>query len=1086
MAILKARGSRSQDAQHPPSSTSSNFLRTRTMTTPIPSPPRIPFLGTVTALDKDLPFQSMNLLAKQYGEIYQLTIVSRKILVVNSQRLVNEVSDERRFRKMIGGGLAEVRRATGDGLFTAHVPGDENWYIAHRLLMPAFSTTAVHGMYDDMMDIIGQITLKWDRFGPQHAIDPAADFTRLTLDAIALSSMSYRLNSFYREDPHPFVHAMADFLYESMTRANRPGIVQALKRKSQAQYEEDQKIMLSLVDEIIQERKAHPVEKNDLLNVMLNGVDKETGKKLPDENIKQNLLTFLIAGHETTSGMLTFAVYYLLKNPEAMRKLREEIDTMIGDRVVSVKDVNKLPYLLAVMRETLRLSPSAPGRGCGAIEDTTLVDGKYAIPKGMSIVVNVAAAQRDPLVYGSDADEFRPERMLDGKFEALPPNAWQPFGYGMRACIGRAFAWQEVQLTLVTLLQKFDLVLHDPSYELRIKQTLTIKPDGLRIHAIPRAGRQRLIAVPSSALFQQEGKRDHAPAPVATDGLKQAMYVLYGSNTGSSEAFAQRVATDAAGHGFRATIGTLDSATGHVPTDGPVIIITASYEGKPTDNAAHFVEWLSSLKANEMVNVVYGVFGCGNRDWVQTYQRIPKLCDETLAERGADRLAPRGEGDAASGDFFDAFDRWEAQLWEALSKRYQTTSGAAGAGIDVKTVDAGTARAGVLRQPDATLGTVVDNRLLTTPGAAPKRHIEFELPENATYRAGDYLAILPVNPARDVHRVLARFGFSAEQEVTISSGGPTSLPTNKAVNLFTLFSGYVELSQPATKRDLRALAEVATSNETKKALEEYSNSYTDLVFGKRLSVLDILEAHPDIKLSLGALLGLLPSMRIRQYSISSSPLWNPQHATLTISVLETPALSGRTEPFLGVASTYLAGLRAGDKVQLAVRASSAEFHPPGDPEVPLVMFCAGSGLAPMRGFLQERAMQKEAGREVAKSLLFFGCRSPKDDFLYGDSDLKTWAEMGVVDVRPAFSRAPQESEGCKYVQNRIWHDRQDVKTAYEAGCKFYVCGASKVAAGVKESLIAIVKDSNQEISDAEAAETFHKITSGRYATDIFE
>lgn len=133
-------------------------------------------------------------------------------------------------------------------------------------------------------------------------------------------------------------------------------------------------------------------------------------------------------------------------------------------------------------------------------------------------------------------------------------------------------------------------------------------------------------------------------------------------------------------------------------------------------------------------------------------------------------------------------------------------------------------------------------------------------------------------------------------------------------------------------------------------------------------------------------------------------------------MLEAPAISGRREPFLGVASTYLAGLRPGDKVQLAIRPSNAAFHPPSDPKVPLVMFCAGSGLAPMRGFLQERAIQKSSGRGVAKSLLFFGCRSPSQDYLYADSDLKEWIESGIVDVRPAFSRATGESSGCKYVQ----------------------------------------------------------------------
>ena len=103
-------------------------------------------------------------------------------------------------------------------------------------------------------------------------------------------------------------------------------------------------------------------------------------------------------------------------------------------------------------------------------------------------------------------------------------------------------------------------------------------------------------------------------------------------------------------------------------------------------------------------------------------------------------------------------------------------------------------------------------------------------------------------------------------------------------------------------------------------------------------------------------------------------------------------------------------------MQLAVRPSHAAFHPPADPAVPLVMFCAGSGLAPMRGFLQERAAQKAAGREVATSVLFFGCRAPALDLLYADSDLGAWVELGVVDVRSAFSRAPEQSLGCRYVQ----------------------------------------------------------------------
>lgn len=253
-------------------------------------------------------------------------------------------------------------------------------------------------------------------------------------------------------------------------------------------------------------------------------------------------------------------------------------------------------------------------------------------------------------------------------------------------------------------------------------------------------------------------------------------------------------------------------------------------------------------------------------------------------------------------------------------------------------------------------------------------------------------------------------------QIIITSAGPTPLPVDKPTSIFTILSGYVELSQPATSRDLRVLTEATESEPTLAKLKELTSSYQTKVLAKRLSILDILEAHPDIKLPFSTFLHILPSMRIRQYSISSSPLWHPDRVTLTISVLDAPAMSGRTEPFLGVASTYLADLKPGDRVQLSVRASAAAFHPPADPTVPMVMFCAGSGLAPMRGFIQERAAQKQSGRDVGSILLFFGCRNPSDDYLYSDSDLAEWVGLGVVDVRPAFSRASDQSIGCKYIQ----------------------------------------------------------------------
>ncbi|KIP01419.1 hypothetical protein PHLGIDRAFT_32544 [Phlebiopsis gigantea 11061_1 CR5-6] len=1045
------------------------------MSTPIPTPPAVPFLGHAVSIDRELPLQSFCLLSKQYGEIYQLNLVGTKVVYISTQELLHEVCDDKRFRKTINPNLAEVRNGVADGLFTAHIE-EPNWHIAHRILMPAFSTMNVRSMFDDMVDVISQLVLKWERFGPGRKIDPAQDFTALTLEAISLCAMSYRMNTFYMEGLHPFAEAMSDFLKESGARALRPSFAKPFMRAANTRYEEDIKRLSKYVDDILEDRKANPTDKKDVLNLMLTGVDKETGQKLSDDNIKHNLLTFLIAGHETTSGMLTFVMYYLLKNPEAMRKLREEVDTRVGDRPITIDDVHKLPYLIAVMRESLRLGPPATIRTTSPYEDTIIGGGKYALEKGVRVMCNIYMVHRDTKVWDEDAEEFRPERMLDGKFEAMPPESWQPFGFGMRGCIGRPFAWQEAQITLVYLMQRFTFVMDDPSYNLHLKQTLTIKPHEFYIHAIPRTDKKTIVpvSVPSSTLLRaRDGAPDAAPHNDTSERDKKPIYVLYGSNTGTSESFAQQIASRSYKHGFRASIGTLDSAAGKLPTDGPVVIVTASYEGEPADNAAHFVEWFKALQGDVLKQATFAVFGCGNHDWALTYQKIPTLVDSTLAERGARRVLPRGAGDAGSSNLFEAFDKWETELWEELQK------------VVVTTVDAGTTRANILRQPDATLGTVVQNKVLTDPAVPVKRHIEFQLPEGVTYRTGDYLAVLPINPQRDVRRVLAYFGLLAEQEVTINTDGPSCFPTDRPISVSTLLSGYVELSQPATTRDIKTLMETSNSEAATLILNDLLTDYTKRVLARRLSVLDILEDHHDTHIEFGAFLRLLPSMRVRQYSISSSQLVNPQCATLTISVLDAPAISGRSEPFLGVASTHLSNLRPNDRVQLSVRPSNAAFHPPGDPSIPLIMFCAGSGLAPMRGFLQERAVQKRAGREVATSLLFFGCRSPSHDYLYSDSDLKEWAELGVVDVRPAFSRASEDSVECKYVQDRLWHDRADIVKAWRLGAKMFLCGSSKMANGVKERLVGLV----QEVSklDGEAAkERFNTIVNGRFATDVFE
>ncbi|KAH7085823.1 NADPH-cytochrome P450 reductase-like protein [Paraphoma chrysanthemicola] len=1030
------------------------------------------------------------------GPLWKFHLGGERI-VVASQALVDEVCNEERFSKTIAASLEQVRNGVHSGLFTAYGPQEKEWGIAHRVLLPQLGPLSIRNMFNEMHDIASQLVMKWARHGGDHTIQVVDDFTRLTLDTIALCAMDYRFNSYYSENMHPFIDAMSDFLKVSGDRARRDVVTQMFYRGETQKYWEDIELLRKTSLDVIQNRRSNPTDKKDLLNGMLNGIDPKTGEKMTDESLIDNMITFLIAGHETTSGLLSFTFYYLLKNPAAYEKAQHEVDEVIGKGPITVDHLTKLPYLNAVLRESIRLSPTAPAIGLTAKEDTTL-DGKYRVTKGTPIMALLPMVHRDPVAYGEDAEEFRPERMLDAEFDRRNkefPNCWKPFGNGMRACIGRPFAWQEALLVLAMLLQNFNFSMEDSSYQLQIKQTLTIKPKDFYMRAHLRNGvsatsLERGLAaatineLPATKDGQQVRKEKTAPG--------KPMAIYYGSNTGTCEALANRLASDAANHGFRAdVVDTLDSVRENLPTDKPIVIVIASYEGQPTDNAAHFVNWVGTLKDNALQNVSYSVFGCGHRDWAKTFHRVPKYIDATFAELGATKIVDMGSADAAHGDIFTDFEAWEDQrLWPAMRERYGSAE-AEGEGSLETTLDVeiSTPRSTILRQ-DVREARVEEVQVLSESGVVEKRHIEISLPSDMSYSAGDYLAILPLNPKENIRRATKYFGLSWDSMLTISSAGPTTLPTDTPISAIDVFGAYIELGQPASKRNVLALADATRDETTKNELSRLADeAFSDEITAKRVSILDLLERFPSVQLPLGVFLKMQPPMRVRQYSISSSPLWNPTNVTLTYSVLDNPALSGQGR-YVGVASNYLSNLVPGDKLHVSVRSSHQAFHLPKDAKnVPVIMMAAGTGLAPFRGFIQERAAQLAAGRALAPALLFYGCRAPASDLLYADL-LKRWEQLGAVSLRLAFSREPESSEGCKYVQDRVYHDRSDIVELFDAGAKLFVCGSSDVGQGVQETLIRIAKErkrevDGREVDDAKAREWFEGLRNERFATDVF-
>lgn len=1061
---------------------------------PIPQPPPTMLLGNFPDMVPGNPAGGMQRLAELYGPIYQLAL-DRRTLVVSNQELIHELSDQNRFHKDISRTLMEIRALTGDGLFTASHEDtllqkkEPNWWKAHRLLIPAFGPLGIQAMFPEMLDISSQMILRWDREMETSAgsIDCSDQFTRLAFDTIGLCSFGYRFNEFYSDEPHPFAKQMTNVLKLSGLRANRTEVENSLHHWQERDRQADVSRMHGLARDIIAERKRNPQpDANDLLNLMLYAKDRETGETLDEENVLHNMITFLVAGHETTSATLSFMWYNFLKHPETFFKAQKQVDEVVGDKVISVDMLPKLTYIDAAIKETLRLSTPIQVPTSTSKADTYIGGGKYKINKNDNIVFNLRGLHHDPAVWGEDHNEFKPERFLNGGFQALPPDSWKPFGTGLRACIGRGFSEQEMLLNTAMIHQRFSPEMADPSYELKTRVTLTMKPDGFRMKVRRRLGRGLYTGIPGSTGQTSETRNKSLAVHNATqDKTSDAQVkIFFGGNSGTCEGFAQNMETSLSNHGVTAEIDGLDSATENLSTEVINLIITASYEGQPPDNARKFVSWLENLKKNgksdTLKDVKYSVMGVGNSDWTSTFHRIPKLVDELMQELGAETIAPIGLSNVKT-DLIGPFEEWEGTVVESITGKEAVSNENENTTLNV-TIDRADS-ANSLDGDHAGIGTVLENRILVEAKLGfAKQHLRVRLPAGASYQAGDYLAVQPRNSDDVVGRVLRYFGYDDRTNFSVEGSNKKYLPASP-MSVQRFLKDRVELGTPGTKRQLAAISKYATDEKTIAIL----NDPDEVVhfIEKRYNIMDILHEF-SIILPFTSYMDMLVPLTPRQYSISSSPLVEDFSNTVTITYdVQTDKAKSGHGIFSGACSTYLASRQVGNTILCSVKPTNVGFRLPGDLQVPIVMFAAGTGIAPMRAFLLERQAIAQSNPEakLGKAILFYGCRDAEIDYLYKD-ELKDWEEQGIVTVYTAYSRMPES--GCpKYVQDAAWAHRDEVAELFSQGGKIYLCGS---AARLGQSCASVCKKIWMERTgkgEEEAATWLDSIKTDRYVSDVY-
>lgn len=438
-----------------------------------PEPPgALPLVGHTRAIGLGQGSKTLDRfveLREKHGDVVRLRFGSLVVHLVSNPDLIRQVLHEkhRTYTKETRG-IYKFRLVLGNGLVTSEGP---SWLQNRRIAQPAFAKKRIAGFAETMAEASQEMVDAWNE---GETLDIHQEMMRVTLRIIASTMLSADITkesqrvgeavSFVVEDLNRRVNSVLDIPQQVPTHRNR---------KFQKAMDTLDEVVLGTIEE---RRRGEP--KNDLLQMFMESVDADTGETMDDAQLRDEVMTIFLAGHETTANALTWALYLLSKNPGVARSVREEVRRVAGDAPISAAHTRDLDLTKRVMEEAMRLYPPVWMTARSPNADDTL--GGYHIPKGSLVLTSPYVTHRHP-DHWEDPEGFDPDRFLDEKSGGRHRFAYFPFGGGPRICIGNHFAIMEAQVILATILRnnRLDLI---PGASVELEPVITLRPkDGIQM-----------------------------------------------------------------------------------------------------------------------------------------------------------------------------------------------------------------------------------------------------------------------------------------------------------------------------------------------------------------------------------------------------------------------------------------------------------------------------------------------------------------------------------------------------------------------------------------------------------------------------